>query len=120
MVYVSIAHGIYYLLTGVWALVSIDTFQKVTGPKTDLWLVKTIGWLVSVIGLVLILAGIRGEVGAEIVLLAIGNAIALAGVDVYYVSKGTISKVYLIDAIGEAILIIWWILSWLGGGLQST
>ncbi|HKB37693.1 MAG TPA: hypothetical protein VKD72_14695, partial [Gemmataceae bacterium] len=24
---------------GVWPLVNIDTFQLVTGPKTDLWLV---------------------------------------------------------------------------------
>ena len=27
--------GLYCLITGVWPLVSIDTFQAVTGPKTD-------------------------------------------------------------------------------------
>jgi hypothetical protein len=33
--------GIYYLLTGLWPLVSIGTFQMVTGEKTDVWLVHT-------------------------------------------------------------------------------
>ena len=27
--------GLYYLMTGVWPLVSIETFQTVTGRKTD-------------------------------------------------------------------------------------
>ena len=52
--YISLAQGLFYFLTGVWALVSIDTFQKVTGPKTDLWLVKTVGVLFRVIGIGLI------------------------------------------------------------------
>lgn len=106
--YLSIAQGIYFLLTGVWALVSIDTFQKVTGPKVDLWLVKTVGVIVTVIGAVLIMAGVRGKVTAEIIVLAIGNAFALAAIDVYYVSKKVISKIYLVDAVLEVILIVLW------------
>jgi hypothetical protein len=35
-------------MTGLWPLVSIGTFQQVTGPKTDLWLVKTVGVLIAV------------------------------------------------------------------------
>src|SRR4051794_14622821 len=27
--------GVYYFVTGVWPLVSIETFLMVTGPKTD-------------------------------------------------------------------------------------
>ena len=27
--------GLYYLATGVWPLVSLDTFMQVTGPKTE-------------------------------------------------------------------------------------
>lgn len=42
--------GIYFLLTGLWPLVSIESFQWVTGPKTDLWLVYCVGCLVAVIG----------------------------------------------------------------------
>src|SRR4051812_49609509 len=52
--------GLYYLVTGVWPLVSIETFQMVTGPKTDHlvtgretdhWLVMTVGVLVTAVGL---------------------------------------------------------------------
>jgi hypothetical protein len=32
--------GLYYTISGMWAQVSIDTFMMVTGPKTDIWLVK--------------------------------------------------------------------------------
>jgi hypothetical protein len=48
-------------LTGICPLISIDTFQKVTRPKTDLWLVKTVGSLIASIGLVIVLAGLLGS-----------------------------------------------------------
>src|SRR5436305_6669143 len=69
--------GLYYLATGVWPLVSMDTFLMVTGPKTDLWLVDTVGVLVGVIGLVLLLAAARRHATAEVVVLALGSALAL-------------------------------------------
>jgi len=112
IVYVSVAQGLYFLLTGVWALADIRSFQKVTGPKTDLWLVKTVGVIVSVIGLTLIVAGFRGQVTLEIFILALGSAAALAGIDINYVAKRVISPIYLADAAAEAILIIWWTLYW--------
>jgi hypothetical protein len=45
-VLVALAQGAYYLLTGVWPLLSLRTFELVTGPKTDDWLVRTVGVLV--------------------------------------------------------------------------
>jgi len=41
---------VYFLLTGIWPLLSMRTFEAVTGPKVDRWLVKTVGVLVAVIG----------------------------------------------------------------------
>ena len=93
--------GVYYLSTGVWSLVDIASFQKVTGPKTDLWLVKTVGVLVSAIGGALMIAGARRQRGPEIPLLAIGSAAGLAAIDVVYVAKKRISPVYLLDAVAE-------------------
>jgi hypothetical protein len=40
----------YFLVTGLWPIVSRPTFEAVTGPKTDYWLVRTVGALASVIG----------------------------------------------------------------------
>lgn len=103
--------GLYYLATGIWPLVSMDTFLRVTGPKTDLWLVDTVGVLVGVIGLVLLLAAARRHATAEVALLALGSALALSGVDVIFTSLGVIPRVYLLDAVGEVVLIAWWLLA---------
>ena len=113
--YLSIAQGLYYAITGIWPLVSIGTFQKVTGPKVDLWLVKTVGVLVGVIGGVLASAGFRRQVPAEVALLAVGSAAGLAGIDVVYVARRRISRIYLLDAVAEAVLIACWALAWLRG-----
>src|SRR4051812_14944878 len=104
----SWTQGLYYLVTGVWPLVSIDTFQMVTGPKTDLWLVRTVGALITVIGLVLLAAAWRGRQVPEVGLLAVGSAVALTAVDVVYVSLNVIDPIYLLDAALEVLLIGGW------------
>jgi len=108
MASISLAQGLYYAATGVWPLVSIGTFQKVTGPKTDLWLVKTVGVLVSVTGVVLMTAGCRRQTAPEIPLLAAGSAAGLAAIDITYVAKKRISPIYLLDVLAEVALIACW------------
>jgi hypothetical protein len=100
--------GLYYLGTGVWPLISLDTFLKVTGPKTDLWLVQAFGVLVAVAGTVLLVAAWRRSVPLEIVTLAVGLAMALAGIDIVFVLRRDIGPVYLLDAIAEIGLIALW------------
>jgi hypothetical protein len=102
------AHGVYYLATGLWPVVDIDSFQAVTGAKADLWLVKTVGLLITVIGAALLASG-RRALTPEIVVLASGSALALGAIDVYYSARGVISKVYLLDAPLEAALAAAWI-----------
>ncbi len=110
--FVGLAQALYYIGTGIWSLVSIDTFQKVTGPKTDLWLVKTVGVLVIVIGGALGLASTRRSTGPEIPVLAVGSAVGLTAIDVIYVAKRRIAPIYLLDALGEIVLILGWVLAW--------
>jgi drug/metabolite transporter (DMT)-like permease len=85
--------------------VDIDSFQRVTGPKQDLWLVKTVGALVAVIGASLIVAGRRRTNPTDVAILAAGSALALATIDVTYVRKGRISPIYLADAAAEYVLL---------------
>ncbi len=80
----------------------------ITGPKTDLWLVKTIGLILAVIGVVLIYAEATATINTPVILLAIGSAFSLALVEVIYVIKRVISPIYLADAVAELILIAWW------------
>ena len=47
----------------------------------------------------------------EVVLLAVGSALALAAIDVIYVSNGTISPIYLLDAAAELALAGGWALA---------
>ena len=41
------AEGVYFFLTGVWPVVHLPSFIAVTGPKRDLWLVRTVGLLIG-------------------------------------------------------------------------
>jgi hypothetical protein len=109
---VAIGQGDFYLVTGIWPLLSIRSFEWVTGPKRDRWLVKTVGVLIAVIGGVTALAGHRKRVTPEIALLAGGSAAGLAAIDVVYVRRGRIRPIYLLDAISEVGLIVAWLLAW--------
>jgi len=109
--------GLYYLATGVWPLVSVDTFQKVTGPKTDHmvtgreadhWLVMTVGVLVAAIGLTLLVAAWRRRLATEIAVLAVASALGLLAIDLVYVARKVIDPIYLADALAEALLIAAW------------
>jgi len=108
---VALVQGVYFLVTGFWPLVSMRTFLAVTGPKTDLWLVKTVGLILAVIGAVLLYAQMTAAVNPPVVVLAIGAAASLTVVEIVYVLKKVISPIYLGDAIAEVILIAWWAIS---------
>ena len=77
MLAVAIAQGGFYVATGLWAIVHIGSFQKVTGPKTDIWLVKTVGLLLVAIGAGLLLAAYRQQFDPALILIAVGAAAAL-------------------------------------------
>src|SRR5947199_4592463 len=84
--------GLYYLVTGVWPLVSVETFQMVTGPKTDHlqspnptqadhWLLMTVGVLITSVALTLLVAAWRHSNPAEAAVLAMTSALALTAID---------------------------------------
>jgi hypothetical protein len=102
---VLLTQGMYYMLTGVWPLIHMGSFLTVTGPKHDLWLVQTVGILVTVIGFVLVTASTSPFIAREVVALAAGSAVGLTFIDANYSLKNRISKVYLLDALGEIILL---------------
>lgn len=108
---VALLQGIYFLVFGIWPLLSISSFLRVTGPKTDLWLVRTAGLLLTVIGAALIIAQLYAQVNAAITVLAIGSALSLAMIEFIYVARRIIPQIYLVDAIIELLFIGWWILS---------
>src|SRR5947209_8467548 len=120
--------GLYYLTTGLWPLISIETFQMVTGPKTDHlptgreadhWLVMTVGVLIAAIAIAMLLAAWRRQDVIEIAVLAIASAVGLTGIDLIYVGRGVIAPIYLVDAVAEVVLIAVWIGALVGKRRQA-
>lgn len=107
---VSAIQGLYYFITGLWPIVYMSGFLAFTGPKVDLWLVRTVGWLLVVSGIVLMMAAARRKQRcAEIASLGIGNAVVLGVADTFFALTGQIPGVYLLDAAAEAIFVVLWI-----------
>ena len=98
---IATAQGLIWAVSGVWPVVSMRSFLAVTGPKQDLWLVKTVGLLVSVAGAALLDAGLADRRSRDLRRIAAGSAAVLAAIDVVYVAKGRIPRVYLLDAAME-------------------
>lgn len=114
--------GLYYLVMGVWPLVSIETFLQVTGPKTDHlqspqlsaadhWLVMTVTVLIVAVALALLTAAWRRSQSVEAVVLAVAAAVALTAIDVIYVWRQVIAPVYLVDAASEVVLLLGWVVA---------
>src|SRR5436853_1697295 len=102
--------GVYYFVTGVWPLASVETFQMITGRKTDHlvtgresdhWLVMTVGVLITAIALTLLVAAWRRRNPLEVAVLAVASAIGLTVIDVVYVARQAILPIYLADAAAE-------------------
>ena len=93
-----LVQGTFYVLTGVWPLLAMWSFELVTGPKTDDWLVRMVGLLAASIGLTLLAAAWRRRATPEVRLLAVASALSFAAIDLVYALTGRISAVYLLDA----------------------
>jgi hypothetical protein len=104
----SAAQGVFYVVTGLWPIIHYRSFEAVTGPKTDVWLVKTLGALIGVVGASLCVAGVQNRSDRALRALGIGSAVALGLSDFIYAVKGTISPVYLLDAAVEGALVARW------------
>ena len=104
-----LVQGVYYVVTGIWPVISIRTFEAVTGPKTDHWLVQTLGLLITAVGSVLIVAALRRRLMLEIGLLACGSAAALGGAGSYFALRGQIRPIYLVDGFVELVIIVLWV-----------
>ena len=103
------AQGAFYFLSGAWPRVHPASFQLVTGPKLELWLVQTVGVLLVVSGGVLLLSGRARRVTREIVLLGAGQAAALASVDLWCVLEPRTTRAYWLDAVVDFALVAAWI-----------
>lgn len=106
---VPLTQGIFYVVTGLWPIIHLRSFEAVTGPKVDRWLVRTIGGLIAAVGASLVAGALERRAGHALRVLGIGSAAALGLSDIVYAARGRISKVYLGDAVVEGALVAAWV-----------
>lgn len=111
-------HAAYLIVTGVWPLVHRRSFEAVTGPKPELWLVRTIGGLAAACGVTLGAAVVRNRRPPEVQVLAFAEAAAFAAADLY--AAATRSRVYLGDVAFQAACLPAWLVRWNGRDDAST
>jgi len=107
---VLIVQSLYYLVTGLWPVIHIDSFMQVTGYKTEIWLVKALGVMIVCIALALFIAYRRKETSFGIRFLAVSCAIGLLLIDLRYNLSGDIGNMYLLDAAVQVLLLFGWLL----------
>ena len=105
----SLAHGVFNVTSGLWPVFHRRSFEAVTGPKRDFWLVRTVGLLLAATGAVMASAALRKRVTPEIRMLAVGVAGSLTAIDLVYAGKREISPIYLLDAAVETAVIGAWL-----------
>ena len=100
---------LYYFITAAWALVDIKSFMEITGPKTDIWLVKTVSVLLLAISFCFLAHLFIKANPWPAIILAACCCIFLAFIDFYYAGKQTISAVYFLDGIAQILLLLAWL-----------
>ena len=88
----------YYVSTGLWSLVHRRSFERITGPKQEYWLVRTVGALAVAIGAALGLAAATGR-RREGAVLALGSGLAFVASDLQAARAS--SRVYLLDVLAH-------------------
>jgi hypothetical protein len=101
--------GVYTLLTALWGLVDIKSFMRVTGPKTDIWLVKTVSVLLLPITFCFFAALFLNMPFLSVSIIGIMTTAGLAAIDFYYTANRTIKWVYALDGIVDVLFLLTWI-----------
>ncbi|MDJ1493174.1 hypothetical protein QNI19_09550 [Cytophagaceae bacterium DM2B3-1] len=101
--------SVYILITALWPLIDIETFMMITGYKTDIWLVKTVGALLIPVSLTLGSFLFVHTDARPAFLLGALTALAFISVDFYYSLTDVISNIYMLDGAIEILFLLIWI-----------
>lgn len=108
--WIPFIQGMYLLMTAFWPLLHIESFISLTGHKTDLWLVKTVSVLLFPLAIIVLSACKPSkQVSMYHATVVITGTAGLAMVELYYYFNGTITWLYLADAMIQLFFMIWWI-----------
>lgn len=103
-------HAAYLVGTGVWPLLHRRSFEAVTGPKKEFWLVRTVGGLAAATGASLGVAVVRGRRKPETVALALASGLVFGLADLR--AARTESRTYLGDVVAQLAFAPAWLAPW--------
>jgi hypothetical protein len=101
--------GVYTFITAVWPLVHIESFMAVTGYKTDVWLVKTVGALLIPVSVCMLMHLFIDTDHRPAFALAALTSVAFICIDFYYALNDVISDIYLADGILQICFLLVWV-----------
>lgn len=102
--------GAYNLFGGLWPLLHMRSFEAITGPKDDSWLVRTVAGILVVVGVVLLRDAFRGHVAQSVRFMAAGISTVLAIVAIVSSLAGFISWLYFFDGLIHLAFALAWML----------
>ncbi|MDA3613472.1 hypothetical protein [Polluticaenibacter yanchengensis] len=102
--------GVYFSVVALWPLINIKSFMRVTGGKTDIWMVNAVSVLLFPLIFILFNTAFKPS---PIPLLhssaLIAGTAGLMMVEYNFYVNGIISNGYLVYAILEIFFLVWWI-----------
>ncbi|MEU0404094.1 hypothetical protein ABZ318_28470 [Streptomyces sp. NPDC006197] len=106
---VARAQGLFNIVGGLWPVVSLRSFERIYGAKTDRWLQRTSGALLASAGFSMLRAEPTPAGLRQARRIGVGTALTFLTIDLVYVPRRTIPATYLMDAAKEiAWLAAWW------------
>ena len=103
--------GVFYVISGLWPIVHLKSFEKVTGRKREGWLAQSMGGLIAAVGVALIVGSLEQRPSRTLQVLGMGSALALGAADLIFAKRGTVSKIYFADAAAEGAALATWIIA---------
>jgi len=99
-----IFQGLYYFLTGLWAIVNIDSFSRITGHYGEPFEMHSIAAMAFVIGLFLLWSAFKEELRRPAGFLIIGFVFAIMIPELIYLPKMGNPILFWIDFVEEGTI----------------
>jgi hypothetical protein len=103
-----LAHGAYLLVGGLWPLLHMTSFEEVTGPKEEDWLVRSVAGMLVVTGVVLLAQVRKQRVEVSAVAVAMGASLTLGAVGIITAAEGVIDPIYIGDGTVHIVFVALW------------
>ncbi len=101
---ILIFQGLYYVLTGLWAIVSLDSFSRITEHYGDAFEMYSIAGMALVVGLFFIWAAYKEELRRPAGFLALGLVLAIVVPELIYLPKIGNPILFWVDFAEESVV----------------